>query len=158
MIFLQSPLSLLLSCSVSDASCPPESLLSVVNSVLCGTYKPDAKLMSVSLQLLQKIREVIVVSSSSNVLHILESLRAGLQLWIEDEKELLAENVFNSVVCRVFVSRMACSPCIGHVIILGHARCAGTTSPQHRLSAFSGILFGCWVFSHSFTRPRTFCV
>jgi hypothetical protein len=80
--------------------------------------------MSVSLQLLQKIREVIVVSSSSNVLHILESLRAGLQLWIEDEKELLAENVFNSVVCRVFVSRMVCSPCIGHVIILGRARCA----------------------------------
>ena len=104
MIFLQLPLSLLLPCSIPDASYPSDSLLSTVNSVLCGTYKPDAELMNGSLQLLQRIREVLVVSSPSNVLCILEALRTGLQLWIEDKAEVLAEDVFNSVVCRVFVS------------------------------------------------------
>ncbi|OAX38765.1 hypothetical protein K503DRAFT_740676 [Rhizopogon vinicolor AM-OR11-026] len=102
MIFLQSPLSLLLSCSISHASLPSDSLLSIVNSVLCGTYKPDAELMNGSLQLLQKIQEVIVVSSPNNVLRILESLRTGLQLWIEDKDEVLAEHVFNSVIMSLY--------------------------------------------------------
>jgi hypothetical protein len=96
-------MSLLLSYSILDASCPSESLLGVVNSVLCGTYKPDMELITGSLQLLQKIREIMVVSSPSNVLRILGSLQTGLQLWIEDKAEMLTVDAFNSVVCRIFV-------------------------------------------------------
>ena len=104
MVFLQLPLLPLLSCSIPDASCPPDSLLGTVNAVLCGTYKPDVELTNNSLQLLEKTREVIVVSWPSNVLRILESLQTGLQRWIEDKEEILAVDAFNSVVCQVFAS------------------------------------------------------
>lgn len=100
MVFLQIPLSHLLSCFIPDASlCPPDSLLSAVNSVLQRTYKTNAKLMNGSLQLLHSIQTIIVVSSPNHVLHIIESLRAGLELWIEDKEEVLTENEFNLVVC-----------------------------------------------------------
>jgi hypothetical protein len=135
MIFLQIPLSHLLSCFIPDASlCPPDSLLSVVSSVLQGTYKSSAELMNGSLQLLHTIQTIIVVSSPSHVLHILESLRAGLKLWIEDKEEVLTENEFNLVVCRLSICQVICSLCIDYAIILRHARCPGTTSSQPRLS------------------------
>ncbi|KAG2155936.1 uncharacterized protein EDB93DRAFT_1128913 [Suillus bovinus] len=103
MIFLQIPLSHLLSCFIPDASlCPPDSLLSVANSVLQGTYKTSTELMNGSLQLLHSIQTTIVVSSPSRVLHILESLRAGLQLWIEDKEEALTENEFNLVIMPLY--------------------------------------------------------
>ncbi|KAG1748753.1 hypothetical protein EDB19DRAFT_1683495 [Suillus lakei] len=103
MIFLQIPLSHLLSCFIPDASlCPPDSLLSVVNSVLQGTYKTSAELMNGSLQLLHSIQTTVVVSSPSHVLHIIESLRAGLQLWIEDKEEVLTENEFNLVIMPLY--------------------------------------------------------
>jgi hypothetical protein len=159
MIFLQIPLSHLLSCFILDPSlCPPDSLLSVVNSVLQGTYKTSADLMNGSLQLLHSIQTTIVVSSPSHVLHILESLRAGLQVWIEDKEEVLTENEFNLVVCRLSICQMTCSLCIDHAIIFGHARCPGTASPQPRLSEISRILFGCWVFTYNCTSPCTACV
>ncbi|KAG2037796.1 hypothetical protein BDR03DRAFT_919410 [Suillus americanus] len=108
MIFLQIPLSHLLSCFILDASlCPPDSLLSVVNSVLQGTYKTSAELMNGSLQLLHSIQTTIVVSSPSHVLHILKSLRAGLQLWIEDKEEVLTENEFNLVIMPLYSDALA---------------------------------------------------
>lgn len=55
--------------------------------------------MNGSLQLLHSIQTIIVVSSPNHVLHIIESLRAGLELWIEDKEEVLTENEFNLVVC-----------------------------------------------------------
>ncbi|KAG2134247.1 hypothetical protein BD769DRAFT_1443857 [Suillus cothurnatus] len=108
MIFLQIPLSHLLSCFILDPSlCPPDSLLSVVNSVLQGTYKTSADLMNGSLQLLHSIQTTIVVSSPSHVLHILESLRAGLQVWIEDKEEVLTENEFNLVIMPLYSDTLA---------------------------------------------------
>ncbi|KAG1822874.1 uncharacterized protein BJ212DRAFT_1477283 [Suillus subaureus] len=108
MIFLQIPLSHLLSCFIPDASlCPPDSLLSIVNSVLKGTYKTSVELMNGSLQLLHSIQTTIVVSSPSHVLHILESLRAGLQLWIEDKEEVLTENEFNLVIMPLYSDTLA---------------------------------------------------
>jgi hypothetical protein len=108
MIFLQIPLSHLLSCFILDPSlCPPDSLLSVVNSVLQGTYKTSADLMNGSLQLLHSIQTTIVVSSPSHVLHILESLRAGLQVWIEDKEEVLTENEFNLMIMPLYSDTLA---------------------------------------------------
>ncbi|KAG2342192.1 hypothetical protein BDR05DRAFT_1060484 [Suillus weaverae] len=108
MTFLQIPLSHLLSCFIPDASsCPPDSLLSVVSSVLQGTYKTNAELMNGSLQLLHSIQTAIVVSSPSHVLRILESLRAGLQLWIEDKEEVLTENEFNLVIMPLYSDTLA---------------------------------------------------
>lgn len=108
MVFLQIPLSHLLSCFIPDASlCPPDSLLSAVNSVLQRTYKTNAKLMNGSLQLLHSIQTVIVVSSPSRVLHIIESLRAGLELWIEDKEEVLTENEFNLVIMPLYSDTLA---------------------------------------------------
>ncbi|KAG1774913.1 hypothetical protein EV702DRAFT_475118 [Suillus placidus] len=108
MIFLQIPLSHLLSCFIPDASsCPPDSLLSLVSSVLQGTYNTNAELMNGSLQLLHSIQTTIVVSSPSHVLHILESLRAGLQLWIEDKEEVLTENEFNLVIMPLYSDTLA---------------------------------------------------
>ncbi|KAG1885022.1 hypothetical protein F4604DRAFT_1729088 [Suillus subluteus] len=108
MIYLQIPLSHLLSCFIHDARlCPPDSLLSVVNSVLQITYKTSAELMNGSLQLLHSIQTTIVVSSSSHVLHILESLRTGLQLWVEDKEEVLTENEFNLVIMPLYSDTLA---------------------------------------------------
>lgn len=108
MVFLQIPLSHLLSCFIPDASlCPPDSLLSAVNSVLQRTYKTNAKLMNGSLQLLHSIQTVIVVSSPIRVLHIIESLRAGLELWIEDKEEVLTENEFNLVIMPLYSDTLA---------------------------------------------------
>ncbi|KAG2361697.1 hypothetical protein BDR07DRAFT_1461296 [Suillus spraguei] len=108
MIFLQIPLSHLLSCFISDAGlCPPDSLLGIVNSVLQGTYKTSAELMNGSLQLLHSIQTTIVVSSPSRVLYILELLRAGLQIWIEDKEEALTENEFNLVIMPLYSDTLA---------------------------------------------------
>ncbi|KAG2151294.1 hypothetical protein DEU56DRAFT_777115 [Suillus clintonianus] len=107
-LFLQIPLSHLLSCFIPDASlCPPDSLLSVVNSVLQSTYKTSAELMNGSLQLLHSIQTTIVVSSSDHVLRIIELLRAGLQLWIEDKEEVLTEHEFNSVIMPLYSDTLA---------------------------------------------------
>ncbi|KAG0704225.1 hypothetical protein DFH29DRAFT_912381 [Suillus ampliporus] len=92
MILLQTPLSHLLSPFIPDASsCPPDSLLSVVNSVLQGAYETGAE-----------IQQIIMVSSPSHVLHILESLQTGLQIWIEDKGEVLTKDDFNSVIMPLY--------------------------------------------------------
>ncbi|KAH7885264.1 hypothetical protein F5I97DRAFT_2032165, partial [Phlebopus sp. FC_14] len=98
-------LGVITACFQAERVLPSDVVLRSVDNALISSYDralDSADSNSPSLDLLAALRDYVRGSTPAQVLHLLVTLRHGLQIWIEDKSEVVSIDDFNTMVISLY--------------------------------------------------------